>query len=41
VAEIRRHLPPVSESRVLAGELEALSEAFRARVYDVATGRPK
>jgi len=37
VAEIRRHLPPVSESRVLAGELEALTEAFRARVYDVAS----
>lgn len=36
VKEIRGHLPPVSESRVLAGELEALAEAFRARVYDVA-----
>jgi histidine ammonia-lyase len=36
VKEIRRHLPPVGESRVLAGELEELARAFRARVYDVA-----
>ena len=38
VAEIRRHVPPVDESRVLAGEMETLTEAFRARVYDVAPG---
>ena len=32
--ETRRHVPPVTDSRVLAGELEGLAEAFRARVYD-------
>ena len=36
VGEIRRHLPPVEQSRILAGELAALAAAFRARVYDVA-----
>ncbi len=36
LGEIRRHLAPVTGGRVLAGELEALAQAFRARVYDVA-----
>ena len=36
LAEIRNHLPPVTASRILAGELESLAGAFRARVYDVA-----
>ncbi|MFI5018777.1 MAG: hypothetical protein ACHQHK_12570, partial [Dongiales bacterium] len=36
VGETRRHLPPVEQSRILAGELAALAAAFRARVFDVA-----
>jgi histidine ammonia-lyase len=33
LAEVRRHLPPVTESRILAGEVENLARAFRVRVY--------
>ncbi len=36
LGETRRHLPPLTESRVLAGELERLAGTFRARVFDVA-----
>ena len=34
--ETRRHLPPLSESRVLAHEAEALAAAFRGRVFAAA-----
>jgi len=34
VEEVRRRVPPVTEGRVLAGEVEELSEAFRRRVYE-------
>jgi histidine ammonia-lyase len=34
--KIRGHLPPVEHSRILAGELESLAQAFRDRVYAVA-----
>ncbi len=34
----RRHVRPVTASRVLAGELAELAEAFRSRVFDVAPG---
>ena len=33
VKETRRHLPPVTESRVLAPEAKALAAAFSARVF--------
>jgi histidine ammonia-lyase len=35
VDEVRRHLAPVSESRVLAYEMESLASAFQHRVFDV------
>jgi histidine ammonia-lyase len=34
VEKIRAHLPPVTTSRILAGELESLARAFRAQVFD-------
>ncbi len=34
----RRHVSPVTVSRVLAGELAALAETLRGRVFDVAPG---
>jgi histidine ammonia-lyase len=38
MALTRRHVAPVTDSRVLAGELAELAAAFRSRVYDVAPG---
>jgi histidine ammonia-lyase len=38
LALTRRHVRPVTASRVLAGELAELAEAFRSRVFDVAPG---
>jgi histidine ammonia-lyase len=36
LALTRRHVMPITASRVLAGELAALAEALRSRVFDVA-----
>jgi histidine ammonia-lyase len=36
LALVRRHVPPITQSRVLAGELADLAATFRSRVFDVA-----
>jgi histidine ammonia-lyase len=34
--QIRRQVPPITKSRILAGEMGALAESFRRRVFEVA-----
>ncbi len=36
LAEVRAHVPPIIEQRMLAPEIERLDAAWRARIYDVA-----
>ncbi len=39
LSAIRSHVPPITESRILAGEMASLAETFRGRVFDESVRR--